>query len=94
MQAAGGEGEVAVDEAEEAAVDEQLHELRRQIAAAKHLGELAGLAGLWAGMAWHGTRRAARVPCIQACRPLAACRFTAFLPALLPVHGPLLQGAR
>ena len=44
-QAVPADGEVAVDEAEEAAVDEQLKELRQQIAAAKHTGELAAASG-------------------------------------------------
>lgn len=48
LQAADGEGEAAVDEAEEAAAEAELAQLRDAISAAKHQGGRAG----WGRAAW------------------------------------------
>lgn len=53
QQAAGGEGEAAVDEAEEAAAEAELTQLRGAIAAAKHEG----------GLGWPGRVVGWRVAC-------------------------------
>lgn len=50
LQAADGEGETAVDEAEEAAAEAELAQLRDAISAAKHQGGWAGR--LWGRAAW------------------------------------------
>lgn len=74
-----------MDEAEEAAVDEQLHELRRQIAAAKHLGELA----VWLAAAQAVVHGTGALPSRHAVCLLHAASLHACLSCW-----PLLQGGR
>lgn len=88
-QAAAGDGEAAVDEAEEAAADEQLAQLRQQIAAAKHQG------GCWTWAARRWWNAGARPACAAAVG-LARARVHAPAPHLfcLPIPTACVPAGR